>query len=109
MTLLHVPVKVGGPHEGSTALSLLTHQLGRPVSSAHVSLQTFQPTKLPSTARLLTVEGFLFLMDNLDVAGQYLLTPKLPFTARLLTDEGFLFLMDNLNVGGQVVLTPKVF
>ena len=76
MTLLHVPVKVGGPHEGSTALSLLTHQLGRPVSRAHVILQRLLLAKLLYTAELLTDDGFLFLMDNLDVVGQVSLTPK---------------------------------
>ena len=101
--------ELGAPDKGSTALSLQTHQLGRPVSSAHVSLQTFLCAKLPSTTRLLTVEGFLFVMDNLDVAGQFLFTPKLPSTTRLLTVEGFLFLMDNLDVAGQFLLTPKVF
>ena len=109
MISLHVREELAAPDKGGTALSHLAHQLGRPVSRAHVILQRCLGAKLPSTARLLTDDGFLFLMDNLYVGGQVVLMPKLPFTARLLTDEGFLFLMDNLYVGGQVLLLPKVF
>ena len=103
-----MPIEGIGIGKGSTALGLLAHQLGRPVNRTHVIRQLLLLAKLPSTATLLTDEGFLFLMDNLDVGGQVLLTPKLPSTARLLTDEGFLFLMDNLDVGGQVLLHSKV-
>ena len=73
---LHVLVKAGGPHKGSTALSLLAHQLGRPVSTTHVILQLVLQAKLLSTAKLLARKGFFFLMDNLDVGGQGLLNSK---------------------------------
>ena len=76
MIPLHVPVEGGGIGKGSTALGLLAHQPGRPVNRTHVILQLILLAKLPSTARLLTDEGFLFLMDNLEVGGQVLLTPK---------------------------------
>ena len=72
-----MPEELHAPDKGGTALSLLTHQLGRPVSSAHVSLQTVLCAKLLFTARLLTEEGFLFLMDNLDVGGQVPLSYEL--------------------------------
>ena len=49
-----MPEKLGAPDKGGTALSLLTHQLGRPVSRAHVILQTFLDAKLLFTAELLT-------------------------------------------------------
>ena len=62
-------VEGAGPDKCSTALGLPAHQLGRPVSRTHVILQLVLLAKLLSTARLLTDEGFLFLMDNLDVAG----------------------------------------
>ena len=71
-----MPEELHAPDKGGTALSLLTHQLGRPVSRAHVILQRLLLAKLLYTAELLTDDGFLFLMDNLDVAGQVLLTPK---------------------------------
>ena len=76
MVLLHVLGEGGSPDKCSTAPSLFAHQLGRPVSSTHVIRQLVLPAKLLSTARLLTDEGFLFLMDNLDVGGQVVLTPK---------------------------------
>ena len=76
MVPLHVPVEVGGMGKGSTAISLLAHQLGRPMMKTHVILQPMLCPKLLSTARLLTDEGFLFLMDNLDVGGHVLLTSK---------------------------------
>ena len=76
MVLLHVLVEAGEPDKCSIAPSLLAHQLGRPVSSTHVILQLVLLAKLLSTARLLTDEGFLFLMDNLDVGGQDSHTPK---------------------------------
>ena len=62
--------------KGSTALGLLAHQLGRPVNRTHVILQLKLLAELPYTATLLTDEGFLFLMDNLDVGGQVLLHSK---------------------------------
>ena len=63
-----MPEELHAPDKVSTALSLLTHQLGRPVSRAHVILQTSLDAKLLFTAELLTEE--VFLMDNLDVVGQ---------------------------------------
>ena len=69
MVPLHVPIEVGGIGKGSTALGLLAYQLGRPVNRTHVIRQLLLLAKLPSTATLLTDEGFLFLMDNLDVDG----------------------------------------
>ena len=74
--MLHVIVEVVDPGKGSTALGLLAHQLGRPVNRTHVIRQLLLLAKLPSTATLLTDEGFLFLMDNLDVGGQVLPLPK---------------------------------
>ena len=76
MIPLHVLVKAGGPHKGNTALSLLAHQLGCPVSITHVILQHHLRGKLLSTAKLLAEKGFLFVMDKLDVGGQVLLFPK---------------------------------
>ena len=73
---LHVPIEGIGIGKGSTALGLLAHQLGRPVNRTHVIRQLLLLAKLPSTATLLTDEGFLFLMDNLDVGGQVLPLPK---------------------------------
>ena len=77
MVPLHVPVEGRGMDKGSTALGLLAHQLGRPVNRTHVIRQLMLLAKLPSTATLLTDEGFLFLMDNLDVGGQVPLSYEL--------------------------------
>ena len=72
----HVLIEKGGKHKSSTTLSLLAYQFGRPVGRTHVIFQLNLPGVLPSTAKLLTEEGFLFLMDKLDVAGQDSHTPK---------------------------------
>ena len=76
MILLHVIVEVGLPDKGSPALGLLAHKLGRPVSGTHVTCQQVLPGKPLFTAKLLTEESFLFLMDLLDVGEQAHLNPK---------------------------------
>ena len=76
MILSHVLEEGASPDKCSTALSLLAHQLGRPVGRTHVILQLVLLAKLLSTARLLTEEDFLFQMDNLDVSEHVILTSK---------------------------------
>ena len=73
-------VEVGDPDKGSTALGLLAHKLGCTVSGTHVAFQHHLPGKLPFTAKLLTEESFLFLMDLLDVGEQARLNPKIFWT-----------------------------
>ena len=72
----HVLIEKGGKHKSSTTLSLLAYQFGRPVGRTHVIFQLNLPDILPSTAKLLTEEGFLFLMNKLDVGQQVLPNSK---------------------------------
>ena len=76
MILSHVLEEGASPDKCSTALSLLADQLGRAMSRTHVILQLVLCPKPLSTAKLLTEECFLFLMDSLDVGGQDSHTPK---------------------------------
>ena len=72
----HVLVEKGGKHKCSTAIGLLAYQLGRPVGRTHVIFQPVLPGVLPSTAKLLTEESFLFPMNKLDVGQQILPNTK---------------------------------
>ena len=101
----HVLVKKGGKHKWSTALGLLANQFGRPVGRTHVIFQTILPGVLLSTAKLLTEEGFLFLMNKLDVGQQVLLSSKVFRTKA--TIERLPLQVNSINMSIQFALLSK--